>query len=307
MSEKTAINEDVDVWNDLVSQKLGRLDTLPVGRDVPFSGVIKHHVMDGLDLVELASTRLNVVRRKQFIIDESENYFKLNFHLAGMAELEQDGKSAVIQSGQWVLYDNTRPYTLRFREDYRQLVLAVPRQQLLRRFPQINQLTVAPQSLTSDLGKFALKLIQSGIQPNGVQANGLAQSEVVLDLITAVLLNNSPIDTTLSLTPQLTLARIKHFIQTHLQDPTLSVETIINAGNISKRYLHFLFEEEQTSVNNYIWGLRLEQAKLALHDSRFADWSVSDVGYAWGFNSSAHFSRRFKQAFGVSPSVHRKN
>ncbi|WP_081467111.1 helix-turn-helix domain-containing protein [Burkholderia ambifaria] len=29
--------------------------------------------------------------------------------------------------------------------------------------------------------------------------------------------------------------------------------------------------------------------------------TVTDVAYRWGFNDAAHFSRTFKQAFGVSP------
>jgi AraC-like DNA-binding protein len=30
--------------------------------------------------------------------------------------------------------------------------------------------------------------------------------------------------------------------------------------------------------------------------------TVTEVAFRWGFNDAAHFSRRFKQAFGVTPS-----
>ena len=31
--------------------------------------------------------------------------------------------------------------------------------------------------------------------------------------------------------------------------------------------------------------------------------SISEVAYAWGFNSPAHFSRAFKKQFGMCPSA----
>ena len=34
--------------------------------------------------------------------------------------------------------------------------------------------------------------------------------------------------------------------------------------------------------------------------------SVSEIAFAWGFNSSAHFCRLFKSHYGVSPSEFRR-
>ncbi|CAN0543620.1 unnamed protein product, partial [Laminaria digitata] len=35
--------------------------------------------------------------------------------------------------------------------------------------------------------------------------------------------------------------------------------------------------------------------------------SISEVAYRWGFSSSAHFSRSFRDHFGLSPREHRRS
>jgi AraC-like DNA-binding protein len=38
----------------------------------------------------------------------------------------------------------------------------------------------------------------------------------------------------------------------------------------------------------------------------FASLSISEICFRWGFNGSAHFSRSFKERYGVSPRDYRK-
>jgi AraC-like DNA-binding protein len=38
----------------------------------------------------------------------------------------------------------------------------------------------------------------------------------------------------------------------------------------------------------------------------FATLSISEICFRWGFNGSAHFSRAFKDRYGVSPRDYRK-
>ena len=80
---------------------------------------------------------------------------------------------------------------------------------------------------------------------------------------------------------------------------------IANALHLSKGYVHFLFQMEALTVSRYIWDLRLEKCRTALADAAQAHRSVSDIAYAWGFNSLSHFSHTFKSRFGVSPRDYR--
>jgi AraC-like DNA-binding protein len=77
---------------------------------------------------------------------------------------------------------------------------------------------------------------------------------------------------------------------------------IAQALNISKSYLHLLFRGENTTISQYIWDLRL-RSDLAnpLHRHQ----TITEIAFAWGFNSSTHFSRMFKERYGLSARAYR--
>jgi AraC-like DNA-binding protein len=69
---------------------------------------------------------------------------------------------------------------------------------------------------------------------------------------------------------------------------------------MSVRQLHVLFEPGGTSFAQYLLSRRLEECKVALLNP-IRRRSVTDIAFAWGFNSLATFHRALRQAFGVTP------
>ena len=96
------------------------------------------------------------------------------------------------------------------------------------------------------------------------------------------------------------LLEAKSFIQRHLTNPNLSVFMIANAINISKSYLYLLFQGEGITVNRYIWDLRLEKCRADLANPLHSHRTITEIAFAWGFNNSTHFSRLFKERYGLS-------
>jgi AraC-like DNA-binding protein len=102
-------------------------------------------------------------------------------------------------------------------------------------------------------------------------------------------------------------ARVKAFIESRLDDPELSVEAIAHACGMSVRSVHRAFEAEPGgSVSNYIWIRRLSHCADELRNPRQAHRPITDVCLTWGFNSTSHFSRLFKEQFGVTPREYRQ-
>jgi len=96
--------------------------------------------------------------------------------------------------------------------------------------------------------------------------------------------------------------RVKAYIEAQLADPELSVERIAQACNISVRGLHRLFAEDPAgSVSSYLWQRRLDRCAEALRDRTQLHRSITDICFSYGFSSSSHFSRLFKDHFGVPP------
>ncbi|HXV43565.1 MAG TPA: helix-turn-helix domain-containing protein, partial [Anaerolineae bacterium] len=93
---------------------------------------------------------------------------------------------------------------------------------------------------------------------------------------------------------------IKAFIRERLADPTLSIEMIAGVFNLSPRYLHLLFQQEETTLTQFIRNLRLEKCKQDLLDPLQQHRTIIDIAFSWGFNDAAHFSHVFKKQFGIS-------
>lgn len=97
------------------------------------------------------------------------------------------------------------------------------------------------------------------------------------------------------------LADVRWYVNCCLGDPALSPETIAAAHFVSVRYLHKLFEGEGTTVGRWIHQRRLQECRRELGRFGQPPVKVATVAHRWGFVNSAHFSRAFRGAFGVSP------
>ncbi|MEO5706302.1 MAG: helix-turn-helix domain-containing protein [Alteraurantiacibacter sp.] len=97
--------------------------------------------------------------------------------------------------------------------------------------------------------------------------------------------------------------RARAYIDRHLQDPDLSVERIAAVLGCTSRYLHKIFEGSE-SVSRYIWSRRLELCRCRLEEQPENAQTLTALAFDYGFNSSSHFSRSFRDRFGTTPSAY---
>jgi len=95
--------------------------------------------------------------------------------------------------------------------------------------------------------------------------------------------------------------RICRTIETRLTDAELSVQAIARGEGVSVRYLQQLFARSGQTVSSYVRERRLERARADLVNPLHAQLSISEIGFRWGFNQSAHFSRTYRDRFGEAP------
>jgi AraC-like DNA-binding protein len=143
-------------------------------------------------------------------------------------------------------------------------------------------------------------------------ARGSATSSVQCDLVTrqiVELLDFSLSDGRDSLPGSLNrtkrLRAIKAHILGHLDDPELGLQTVSDHFNISPRYVSDLFQGDGQTMMDYLWDSRLRRAADLLRRQGPAV-QIKDVVFRTGFKSPSHFSSRFAEKFGVSPTAFRK-
>jgi AraC-like DNA-binding protein len=101
------------------------------------------------------------------------------------------------------------------------------------------------------------------------------------------------------------LRRICQKIETRLHDPDLSLAVIAGEHGVSPRYLQKLFTQNDETFSAYLKHRRLERCHADLISPLHAQLSISEIGFRWGFNDAAHFSRSFRDRYGLSPREHR--
>ncbi|MFF0815549.1 helix-turn-helix domain-containing protein [Rhodococcus sp. NPDC003318] len=77
--------------------------------------------------------------------------------------------------------------------------------------------------------------------------------------------------------------------------------------HISPRYLQKLFESEGETVTGWIRRRRLAKCRDDLADPRLARHSIGAIGARHGLTDSSHFSKAFKEEFGLSPRDFRRS
>ncbi|MCL3994729.1 helix-turn-helix domain-containing protein [Streptomyces lavenduligriseus] len=97
-------------------------------------------------------------------------------------------------------------------------------------------------------------------------------------------------------------ADIYAYVDQHLGDPELGPARIAAAHNMSLRALHKLFEGEGITVHRLIQRRRLQECAKALARGDNPGMTIAGVARRWGFVNSAHFSRAFRAAYGMTPS-----
>jgi AraC-like DNA-binding protein len=84
-------------------------------------------------------------------------------------------------------------------------------------------------------------------------------------------------------------------------DVQLTVSKISAELNISPNYLNRLFATEGTSVMRYLFSQRLKRAEQLLKQTPKYRIQIQEIAFQCGFSSAAHFSRLFKQHYGITP------
>jgi AraC-like DNA-binding protein len=298
--------ERVPFWADLVCSSFVELDC-EVPAPEAFHGKIDRLQAGELELYHVTSSQHVVTRTRARIARSNEDGFLLSLQTSGRGTVSQGGRQAVLQAGDFAIYDTTRPYDLRFDDDFSQLVLRLPRRIVTGRIAEIDRLTAQPIAGNRGMGKLASTFLRElHAQLGDLDPLSLPRVHAsAVDLIAAAVAEQSGSHVETSECHLLLRRRVSAYIDRNLADSRLSCETIAAAHGISARHLRKVFEDASMSVSELIWARRLEQARRDLIDPLHAHVSVTSIGYDVGFKDSAHFSRAFKSAFDVTPSAYR--
>lgn len=104
---------------------------------------------------------------------------------------------------------------------------------------------------------------------------------------------------------ELRINQIKKIIMDNISDPELTFNKVAKTCELSEGYVCRLLGEHGTTFSDLLWNERLSLARERLRSSSMQRHAINEIAFRSGFKSAAHFSRKFKEAYGCSPRGYR--
>ncbi|MFG3108943.1 AraC-like ligand-binding domain-containing protein [Streptomyces tendae] len=295
--------EKAAYWSEVVNRTLVPMSVTPRNAG-PFDGRIATHRFGYLQVSTVEADAKRISRTPALIGPSSEALVAVGVQVSGTATFVQDGRTAEVGEGDLVVYETARPYSFDYPQRFATHVFQLPRRNLAVPDSDIRRIAGSPISTSGGVGAAlshfltALTSLAKGRPP--LLAHRLADG--FADLLSTLITEQArPDDRDPDTTGGALLSRVREHIERNLGDPDLSPESIAQAHGMSVRYLHRLFEAEQTTVCRLIQRRRLEECSRELARRGRATPTVAAVAHRWGFSSPAHFSRVFRATYGVPP------
>ena len=247
----------------------------------------------------------DVDRRRRHITDNAEVVL-VSCQLTGDGVIEQGGRQVHLRPGEFSLYDSTRPYRLRFEHRFKQLVLQLPRDLVRRRLGPVRHLTATKFGADAPTQAMASAYLQQLGGRLGQFEDGLGEDycRIAFDLI-ALAIERQTGQVSGQRRPAAGIReQALQIIRRDYAEAGLSTPEIARRTGISTRRLQEVFGADGTTPMEALWQYRLDQARMRLQDP--ARLSITEIAMQCGFADSAQFSRRFRDAFGLTPSDARR-
>lgn len=297
----------LDVWHSVVKEHFGHLDFLnDAGTRNSFEAELKLKSAGPAEVFEVVTGAHSMRRLPQ---DSKKQILHFILLTEGRLDFNHSADSNFLLPGDFLILDSSLDFELSFPGQMRQFVINVPLSGHTRHL--LHLMRFAGQAVRGQTGvgaiasKFMLGFAQQADLTGEAQAERLFSH--LMDVVNMSLLSAFDDISSLESSHQsLRYYRIRLYIEDKLHDPTLTPLKIAEENGISRRYLNKLFNSQGHSVTRFMWDRRLERCRKDLEDPFLAHRSLTEICYNWGFNSSSHFSRTYKQKFGLSPSESRK-
>ncbi|MHC2103484.1 helix-turn-helix domain-containing protein [Methylobacterium sp. CM6246] len=299
-------NTRFKLWCEVISDRMGPIE-LSQTCDRPFEGLIQ-----AADVGSLRITRIRESNVRSEITPQTLRRRERTGAVFALIQLEgrsiniQDGREAIQGPGEIVLLAD-RPNVHISGPSDQSLVLEIPVAPLthmLGSTQHLTALTFGGDDGTGVLVKaFFTDLVRVYADLDAVTAERMAG--VGIDLIVASLAERLAREVPRPLHGSVVVQRAKAHVEANLGDTTLDPPRLAAAVGVSLRRLQELFHERGQHISDWIWQRRLDSAAERLADPGCAHIAIGNLAYGSGFTNQAHFARRFKARYGLSPSAYR--
>ena len=235
--------------------------------------------------------------RRDAVLDGEERII-LHLQNRGRSLQQQRGQDAELAPGDFSICATSESYNFLTSHQHEVFAVELPRKPLAARLPELDDQIGRPVRGASPSARifndFLHSLWRQSDQSGTDAAWQTGISDAFLDILAMALrgADHAP-------PRSRTIDRLIALIDARLTQPELGVRMLAAELNISVRSVQNLFARLATTPSAYILKRRLERAAERLASDGLQ--SITAVAQEYAFNDSAHFSRAFRQQYGVPP------
>lgn len=306
---KVEVSKRFDYWKNATHSAYLPLETSR-GNDMEFFGRILLVDLGGVSVSRISSGAQKVQRSRKSILSEEAASLIFLYQVSGTCQIFQHGQHIRLKRGQIAFINADQPYELRFAGTFDQYVLQVPKAMIRSKHKWMGE-DIGLRGVQSDEFSAQTKYIFESLLRlyfNSSEEARPGKLVALLKQLTALFQEASSSSADgLSVKQFEYLDRAKRFMLSNLKNDTLNVDGIAAECGVTSRYMRSLFASENNKMTHWIMHQRLECARMDLERQAGRSSFVSAVAYRWGFPDHSNFCRKFKAAYGVSPSQWQKN
>lgn len=296
-------------WNDVHNSVFTPLEVKPFDRE-QFEAELSFDTIGPVGIVKTFSTAAIIEHSEKHVQQTVDRRAFLVMPIHGRVTASCYGREALLDIGDFAFTDSFATSRLVLESINHAICLVIPYQLLTTQIPDAEALFGVRVRGDRGVGNMVSVLLRCLAQRAEPALPAQFEPDVaknLLALVATAYAIEQRTDTTASSLLIARRAQIKRFIEAHLRDADLNAVIVAEALGLSARYVRMVCASEGESVSAYILRRRLEECARQLRHTLWLGRSITDTALDWGFNSMAHFTRAFKQHFGVTPTAYRRS
>jgi AraC-like DNA-binding protein len=296
------------IWREVYGRMIHQVEIEPLGSD-SFHADLTLRLLPGLGVASGPCSAAHF-RSTPSLIAQSADSIGLPIPLNGSGIITQCGRETEIGPGETVVSTTIDPGVWTLSESGSFIVLRIARHLIAPLVPDLDATIGRHIRRDTEALRLLLDYLRVFSQRD-VLADHAVQRLVTTHIVDlAALAIGAHRDATVAAEHRSVraarLQAIKADVMGNVGRLDLSVAAVAARHNVTPRHIHRLFEAEDASFTEFVYGEKLARAHRMLADFRHDGRRISDIAYDLGFSDLSAFNRMFRRRYVATPSEVRR-
>jgi len=294
-------------WNALYSARMSRVGFTPEDHR-QFDAELRIGTLGPVKLARLSVDCCSIERSQADLAFRSPRLYSFLLQARGRSTFHHLGHEAHLEEGDFVLCDTGLPHYWITRQPSTTIMVRVAPAALRDYLPTPEQYCGLHLGRATGLTDTVSAMVQSLTSRVERGIGAAYEGQVARHLLEMIAMTYGMAfgASDASATVWQRRKDVLRYIEEHLRDPALTPGSIAAGLRLSPRYLRTIFSLSGERVSAYVLRRRLEECARQMRNPAWSGHTLTEISFSWGFNSSAYFTRRFHEQFGMAPGAYRR-